>query len=194
MLKVFFGNTTTRVADKHLDRMSFVKHFIAVGNRALNGVLQRVTDEIREHLDKSVGIRVHRYIHGRLTPFQLYTVRTAELEQVPDACAEFIEVSGTLFHDNLTRLNTRQVENLIDKILQTVVVALDDLEIFHAFLLGVGLNDDSRETFDGVEGCADFMAHICKEKGLHLAGILSFLSLLLVFLQFLVCNRELFVG
>ena len=32
--------------------------------------------------------------------------------------------------------------SLIDKILQTVVVALDNFEIFHSFLLGVSLNDD----------------------------------------------------
>ena len=124
-------------------------------------MFQRVTDEIREHLDKSVGIGVHRHIHGRLTPLQLHTVWAAELEQVLDACAEFIEVGRTLLHDNLTRLNTRQVENLINKTLQTVVVALDDLEIFHAFLLRVSLNDDSRETFYGIERSAYFMAHIC---------------------------------
>ena len=156
-------------------------------------MLQGVADEVGEYLCQTVAVGLERNVHHRLFPLQLHGFGTAELEEGLDACAEFVQVDCGLLDHNLSGLHTREVENLVDKTLQTVVVALDDLIELHAVFLRVGLNKHARKAFDSIQWGTDLMAHVGKEKRLHLAGLFSLQSLFLVFLQLLVGNRQLLV-
>ena len=145
-------------------------------------MLESIADEVREHLGDTVGVGIEGYGHGGLLPYQLECIGAAELEEVLDAVAQLIEVGARLFHCNFAGLYTREIENLVDKTLQAVVVALDDFEEFHAVVLRIGLDKNTRKSFDCVKGSTNFMAHVGQEERLHLARLLSLLGLLFVFL------------
>ena len=156
-------------------------------------MLQRIADQVRKYLCQTVRIGIETDGHQGILPFESHGIGTAELEQVLNALTEIVKIRRTLFYDNFARFYSGEIENLIDQALQAVVVALNDFEELHTVFWRVGLNDYSGETFNGIQGSTDFMAHVCKEERLHLTGFLCLLSLLLVFLELLVRNGQLLV-
>ena len=153
-------DTGARIFDEELDVLRLVNHAVAVGNPAADGMLQGIADEIGKHLRQSVGIGIHNSRHQRLLPFQFQSFGTAELEELQDAFTELVEVCHFLSDGNLSRLHTGKVEDFIDEAAQALVVTLNDLVVFHALLLGVGLYDNTGKALNSIQGGTDFMAHV----------------------------------
>ena len=98
-------------------------------------MLQGVTDKIRENLRQTVGICIQEDSHRGLFPYQLQRVWATEPEYVLDTTAKFVEVCLGFLHHNLAGLHTGEVENLVDQIQQTIIVAFNNLVEFHAVFL-----------------------------------------------------------
>ena len=154
-------------------------------------MLQGIADEIGEHLDKTVGVSLHRGGHQRFLELQLHGVRTTELKQLLDILTHLVDIRIFLLDLDFTRFHSGEVENFIDQTCQALVVTLNNLIVLHAFLIGVRLSNHTRETLNSVQRGTDFMAHVGKEERFHLTGLFSLQSFLFVFLQLFVCNLQL---
>ena len=188
MLKILGGNTRTGVLHKEFDVWAFVEHAVTIGDAAGRSMFQGVADKVWEYLGDTVGIGVEGNGHIGLLPTELNRLGATELKQILDTVAELVEVGARLLHRDFAGLYTWEAENLVYQAHQTVVVAFNDFEELHAVVLWIGLDQYAREALDGIQGGADFVAHISQEKRLHLARFFCFLGLLLIFFQLLSCD------
>ena len=154
-------------------------------------MLQGVADQIGEYLSQAVGIGIQRHAHQRFFPFKLQRFRAAEFEQLLNVLTELVQVGHRFLYDDFARLHSRQIKYLVNQTAETLVVALNNLIVFHSLFFRVCFCNHTRETLNGIEGGTDFVAHISQEKGLHLTGLLGVQGLFFVFLQLLVGEVQL---
>ena len=73
------------------------------------------------------------------------------------------------------RLYFGKIQYFVDQLQQPFVVGVYNLVILPPFLRIVTLRDDARESYDGIEGRAYFVAHVGKESRLQFVRCFRFL-------------------
>ena len=188
VLKVVGVNARACVGNKELYICAVVDESVTIGNTAFHRMLQRITNQVREHLCHTVGIGIECYLHIRLVPNELQRIRATELEDVLQAMAEIVQVGHSFLDADFTGLYARQVKDVVDERQQTPVVTLHDFHIFHTVFWRVRFRHHARKALDGIQGSTYLVTHICEEKRLHAASLLCLLRFFFVFVQFFVCG------
>ena len=165
-------NARARVGDRETDPAD--GHLVTADDEAagLVVVLDRIGDQVQQHLLQPLGVREHVAMVERAAgdldvDAPLGGERTGQVHDAGDGLAD---LDGLLREREPPGLDARDVEDLVDQ-LQQVPAALEDL--LHALAVGsaVGLHlEELPEAEDRVERRPQLVAHAREELTLRLVG------------------------
>ena len=165
-----------RVRDGHAEDEGIVPARLARdphGDLAPLGELDRVPDEVHHDLAEPSGVAEHarrdlaRHVGGELQPFAAGVDR----ERLQRVAQRVARAEGDRFELELSRLDLREVEDVVDDREQGVRRGLDRLDVLALLGREVGLEHELGHSQDPVHGRSDLVAHVGEELGLEARGL-----------------------
>ncbi|MNZ62523.1 hypothetical protein D3C78_806480 [compost metagenome] len=180
--KLIAGNTDPRIAN-HKTETGVRLADDGEADRALFGELDRVRQQVLEHLFQALGIgeQYRRCIRLHLSREHQLLVGGQGHEHPAQAIYQPRDAGVLRTYLQLAGLDSGNVEDVIDQVEQVVARRVDRLGVLHLFgtevLLGV-LGQQFGQDQRTVQRCAQLMGHVGQELGLVLARTLQFFGTL----------------
>src|SRR6516225_3716931 len=91
-----------------------------------------------------------------------------------DRTDDFVELKVRRFELELSRLNLGEVQNIVDNREERSASVVDLSDVIALFGGELSLKGQVREADNRIHRCANFVAHVRQEHGLHLGGFFCF--------------------
>ncbi len=145
------------------------------GDAARVGELDRIAQQVDDHLAQPVRIADHR--HGNVEgdgEFQLQALGLRlRREHIVDVVQQFAEIEVDVFDGQLASLDFREIEDVVDDHQQVLAGALDHARVVALLLGEAGGQQQVGHAQHAVHRRADLVAHVGEEGALRMAGRLG---------------------
>ena len=158
--------------------------FHAQRDLSLLGELDRIAEQIHQHLAQLAFIRPHIgwNIRGKLQADSHIFVGRAEGKNLLQAFEHVVQVEVFWIQRGAAGFDLRHFQYVIDQSQQVLAAGMDDLHVFALVACqAIVAAHDLGEAQDGIQRRTELMAHICQEGTFRLVGSLGGLFGLLQF-------------
>ena len=177
LVELVLRNADAGIADREVQlrvALAPLEHLDADDDLAGVGELDRVADQVHEHLAEPVGIA-----HEKVGNFgfdvggELQSLVLGRDRQPPErVCQVVANAEGPMGELELARLDLGEVEDVVDDVQQVVGGAANELELLALDGIVGALERQLGHTHDAVHRRADLVAHVGEELRLGAGGLL----------------------
>ena len=149
---------------RYVENNLVIHQLITITDTSFFRKLNSIPNQIRNHLEHSILVRLNHQTLVRRLIDKAYSLRSTEYMSIVHFPAEIMETSRTEGKLDGSRFNLREIENLVDKLQKTLVVRVYDVVVRLSFFRIITFGNEMREPHNSIQRSTYLMTHIGKES------------------------------